>query len=248
MWYNIHMQFSDTSTNQGLIQDCEFWVFGGDYGRITGNTELLEKFTRLVNLGLDMTSLKIMNADWRWQWDDSNHTDFPIATTALNSGQQDYELEFSTDSHLKIERVEVKDETGQWRRLKPLDLADTDYAQAELYDTNGDPVFYDKFGNSIFLYPAPDYTQAASLKIFYQREPSYFTTSDTTKKPGIPSPFHRLISLYACKDYTLANSMFDKAQFIEREVVKMENELQKFFQRRDKEDVIKLTGKVYSSR
>lgn len=231
------MQFSDTSTNQGLIQDCEFLVFGGDYGIISGNTEYLQEFTRLLNKGLDKATVKIMTSDNRWQYDDPNHTDYPIAQTSLVSGQQDYQLEFSaTDSHLKIDRVEVKTTGGLWKKLIPIDLADTDEAQAELEKTNGEPKYYDKVANSVFLYPAPNYSQNNSLKIFYQRQPSYFATSDTTKRPGIPGMFHQLVSMYAAEEFALAKNMSEKANMLAGRRQELESELENFYNRRDKED------------
>lgn len=235
------MQFSDTTNNSGLVQDCEFLVFGGDYGRISGDTELLQQFTHLLNEGLNKATIKIMESDTRWQWDDPNHADYPIAQSNLVNGQQDYTLEFSaTDSHMKIDRVEIKTPAGKWERLKPIDLADTDQAQAQLFDTNNTPKYYDKLANSVFLYPAPNYDSTNGIKIFYQRQPSYFETSDTTKRAGIPTPFHRLVSLYACEDFTVAKTMLEKRTMIKEARMEKESDLQAFFGKRDKEDRPKL--------
>ena len=43
------MQFSDTTTKSGLIQECEFWTKLGD-GTISGTDLLLKQFTRLMNV------------------------------------------------------------------------------------------------------------------------------------------------------------------------------------------------------
>lgn len=236
------MQFSDTSTNQGLIQDCEFLVFGGDYGIISGNTEYLQEFTRLLNEGLNKATTKIMVSDNRWQYDDPNHSDYPIGLTTLTSGQQDYQLEFSADdSHLKIDRVEIKTSAGLWKKLKPIDLADTNEAQTELYKTDGEPMYYDKTANSIFLYPAPNYTQVNSLKVHYQRQPSYFATTDTTKRPGVPAMFHRLVSLYACEDFCLSKNMTEKLNQIAARRQEIEGDMQDYYNRRDKDDKPRMT-------
>ena len=46
-----------------------------------------------------------MGADDRWQFDDTNHTDYPIATTNLVANQRTHVLSVS---HLRITRVEIK--------------------------------------------------------------------------------------------------------------------------------------------
>lgn len=143
--------------------------------------------------------------DARWQFDDPNYTDLPIATTALVTDQQDYSL---TTSHLSITRVELKDAQGNWNLLQPFDQADlyseslTDYLKA-----SGKPIYYDKLGNSIFLYPKPNYSQAASLKIYFKRGPSFFATSDTTKTPGFNSLYHDLIPLWISYNYAISNGL-----------------------------------------
>ncbi len=210
----MSLQFSDTaSTKNGLIQECEVLVFGDNgYGRISGDTNLLATFTRLLNEGLNKVVSLILQSDNRWQWDDNNNTDFPIATTnlstTLGSEQQDYSFDVS---FLKITRVEILDNTGAWNLLKPIDQADLyDQSLTDFLKSAGRPTYYDKIGNSIFLYPKPlatAVTSLAGLKVWFQRPPSYFVAADTTKVPGINSLFHRLIALYASKDYALINSL-----------------------------------------
>jgi len=149
------MQFSDTSTKNGLIQECETWLFGNDYGAISGNTNLLATFTRLLNTGLDEVTASIMEVDGRWQYDDTNYTDFPIATTNLVVGQQDYQLSVS---HIKILGVEIKDNNGDWYAVAPLDQQDirrSGHALTEFLEENGRPQYYDITGGSVFLYPPP---------------------------------------------------------------------------------------------
>lgn len=243
------MVFNDTSTNQGLIQDCEFWVFGGDYGAISGNTTYLQEFTRLLNEGLNKATSKIMMSDANWQYDDPNHSDYPIGLTALVSGQQDYTLQFSaTESHMKIDRVEVLTSDGRWKKLLPFDLVETDQAQIEYLKSDAEPIYYDKLANSVFLYPAPNYSQANGLKVFYQREPSYFATDDTTKVPGIPAVYHRLISLYACEDFAISKNQPEKKKQIEEQRVAMETDMQQLFNSRDKEDIPRLVPSKENNR
>lgn len=207
------LQFSDTANKQGLIQDCEYQLFGDSgYGRISGNTSLLATFTRLLNEALNQVATLVMQSDNRWQWDDINNTDLSIATTSLvttlGSEQQDYTFDVS---FLKINRVEVLDSTGAWTLLRPIDQADVyDQSLTDFLKEPGMPQYYDKIGNSVFLYPKPLDTAVTAqngLKVWFQRPPSYFTASDTTKEPGINSLFHRLVSTIASLDYATTNSM-----------------------------------------
>lgn len=221
----MSLQFSDTTTKNGLIQTCEITLFD-NYGDISSNSDRLYTFTRLLNEALNRVTSLILRYDGRWQFDDTNNTDLPIGTTNLvttvGSEQQDYAISVS---HLKILSVEIKDASGGWHTLQPID-------QTDLYNTNitdflsspGLPQYYDKIGNSIFLYPKPlgtAVTSTAGLKVRYQRPPSYFTYTDTTKTPGFNSLYHVLVAMIACRDYALdkslasANSLTERVKLLE---------------------------------
>jgi len=232
------MEFSDTTTKDGIIQDCEFWLFAGNYGQITGNANLLNTFTALSNRALDSVTTAVLEADDRWEFDDSTYTDYPIATTDLVSGQRDYVLSVS---HLKVLRVEWKDSTGNWILGKPIDLEDISVARDEFMFTSAVPVYYDKLANSVFLYPSPNYNSTGGLRVYYQREPNYFASTDTTKKPGFASICHRLVPLKACYDYAVANNLTDKITVLRDEIAKRDLELRKFYGRRNKDEILILS-------
>ena len=174
-----------------------------------------------------------MQSDARWQWDDSNTLDLPIATTGLVASQQDYTLSIA---HLDILRVEVMDSNGGWSKLQPIDQADL-YGQSlnSFFGTPGGPRYYDKYGQSLFLYPAPDYTQAASLKVYFQRGPEYFTTSDTTKAPGFNTLYHDLIPYWIAYNYAIANGK-GNASALMAEIQRKEDALQEDYALRSKDD------------
>ena len=195
-----------------------------------------------ANSALDRVASLIMASDGRWQWDDENNTDLPIATTALVANQQDYTLSVT---HLQITRVEVKDNntTPSWHTLQPIDQADV-YSQSltDYLNSPGLPVYYDKIGSSFFLYPAPDYSQAASLKIYYKRPPSYFTTADTTKTPGFNSIYHELIPLWIAYNYALANGKANGDKIMQQIQIK-EDALREDYALRSKDDPIRLKAR-----
>lgn len=238
------MTFSNTTKNDGIIQDCEFWLFGGNYGQISNDTNLLKTFTALSNRALDSVVTTILEADDRWQYDDTNNTDYPIATTNLVLGQRDYVLSVS---HLKILRVEMKDTNGDWKVLSPFDLRDVGIARDEFMEQDATPMYYDKLGNSLFLYPAPDYNSTGGLRVYFQREPNYFVSTDTTKAPGFVTTLHRLVPMKACYDYAIANNLTDKITVLSAEILKKESEIKTFYGRRNKDEKLIITTRSTAS-
>lgn len=232
------MQFSDTSNKQGIVEDIDFFC---DTDSTTYPTA---QKTRNVNRAYDRVVSLILGSDGRWQWDDTNATDLPIATTTITANQQDYGID---TTHLKITRVEIKDSAGNWILLNPIDAAEvTDQSISDFYKTAGLPIYYDKIANSIFLYPKPNYTQAASLKVYFQRNVSYFTASDTTKQPGFASPFHRLLSLGASFDFALKKGL-PQLNSLREQIAVMEQALMDFYAQRPKDERIGLTARGRTS-
>jgi hypothetical protein len=151
------------------------------------------------NIAMDRVASLIMKADARWQFDDTNETDLPIATTDIVEGQEDYSLE---TAHLDVTMVRVKYPDGTWHTLKPIDQGDI--CDDEIGQT-GLPTKYDKLGTSIFPLPIPNYSLAGAIELRFKRGPSYFLTSDTTKSPGFNSLYHNLIALWPAYDFALIN-------------------------------------------
>lgn len=225
------MQFSDTTTNAGMLQDCEFWLFGNEYGSITDNTEMLQTFTNLINRGLDKVTAKLLQLDNRWQFDDTNHTDLPEYTQNLVADQVAYSI---PSDHLILKGVYVRDNNGDYyplRNITERQVNESGLDLTEFYDQSGYPEYYELIGDTMRLYPAPDasdVTLTDGLKSTYKRNSEYFVTTDTTKKSGLPENFQRLPVLYACYDYAIAHTL-PKSQSIALEIAKMERDLENQF-------------------
>lgn len=233
------MKFSDTSAQKdGLLQACEFKLFGNNsYGTITGSPDKLATFTRLLNRALDRVTVILMNSDGRWKNDDTTYTDYSIATADLVSGQQDYPLAVE---HIKILRVECKDNNGDWVKLTPIDEKDVQTALPEFLDDNAIPMYYDKVANSVFLYPATNYASSLGLRVYYQRPPNYFVTTDTTKVPGFASTFHDILVSIACFEYAKDQTLANRNDFA-LEVKEKEQSIKMFYLQRDQDDTPALT-------
>lgn len=190
----------------------------------------------------DRVNQLLLRADQRWSFDDSNYSDLPIATTGLVSGQQDYSL---ATTHFTIDRVEVQDTAGNWTVLRPISNQEIQFESLESHlKTNGLPIEYRKVGNSIFLYPIPNYTQAASLKVYFTRGVLKFDyslgtftdgTGSTASSPGFNAMFHDLIALWASYDFAVANAL-GNAQGVMAAIQQKEQELNDFYGLRRKDE------------
>lgn len=232
-------QFSDTTNYKGLVQIYEKEI-NAQRGFVSGNSDRLKEFTADVNLALDDFTALAIRSSGKWQYDDSNHTDFPIITTNLVSGQRDYT--FTTDEGgniiLEIYRVFIKTPGGTFIEIDSVDQQ-SESDTSGFWDglsAGGTPIKYDKTANGIFLDPVPNYNSTNGLKVYINREASYFTSSDTTKKAGIPGIFHKYLAIRPAEDYARRNSL-DNYQAIRAERVLMEQEIQEYFALRNRDDV-----------
>lgn len=233
----MSIPYSDTTTKNGLIQNCEILLFGDSgYTQISSNPNRLLTFTNLINRALDEVSGLIMQSDGRWQYDDTNFSDLPIGKTLLVNGQQQYQL---STSHLKIIRIEILGKDGKYYRIDPLDQADIkNMALSEYMNLAGKPLHYDLMGDSIYLYPVPQtnyVTMIDGMKIYYQREPSYFVSTDTTKKPGIASIYHELVTKIACLNYSIARQLPQKKD-LQEQVQMLKAGMTDFYTRRQPDE------------
>lgn len=216
------MVFSDTTNDDGIVQEAR-WLVNANATSYT-----LKDITRNANRWLDKAVSVILEADGRWQFDDTNQSGEAVYSQNLVSGTQSYDI---LATHLRITRVEIKNSDGNYVRLQPIDQNEVDGTLTDFQSTDGTPMFYDLIGNDIVLYPAPNYASTNGLKYWFQRAGSYFATTDTTKTPGFASIFHRYITLGCALDYALKNNLETRVRFKE-EVLEMEQSIQHFYNRR----------------
>ncbi len=191
------------------------------------------------NLALDKAISIIFKAGGKWQFDDSNHGDYPIITTSIVSGQRDYS--FVTDEQgnliLDIYKVMRKNASGVFEEIFPKDVQ-SDSDTEEFYDgqnIQGVPQYYDKTANGIFFNVVPSYNSTNGLKIYINREASYFTIADTTKKPGFSGLFHEYLALRPSYQYALRNGQKTVNAF-KNEMLEMEADIKKHYRDRSKDE------------
>lgn len=246
----MSLQFNDTTTFKGLVQQYEKEI-GANQGDVSGNSTKLAYFTADCNLSLDRFTELALKSSGTWQYDDSNQTDYPEISTNLISGQRSYT--FTTDEQgnliLEIYGVWLADSSGVFHKLSAVD-SETEPNMEDFndgQDKTGTPLRYNKTANGIFFDLIPDYSYSLGVKVQINREASYFTVSDATKKPGVPGIFHEYFALRPAYDYARRNNLAVLPR-LEKEIIKMEGDellnvvgtIQKYFSSRTKDERPKL--------
>lgn len=229
------MVFNDSTNNLGLVQDTLFRT------NTNVNEFPLKDITRYINEGYNRVAFTILQADGRMQWDDTNHSDQPISVTDLVANQATYEIFVAAPTALQdwlmIDRVEIKDESGQWTLLNPIDRHDIPVAIDEFMDVAQTPEYFDFNGSELKLYPAPSYNSTGGMKIYFNRAPSYFASTDTTKRPGFATIFHSYLPIYAANQW----NVIKKNDFSLQPLLdKMEVEIGRFYSKRNKVETPRL--------
>lgn len=238
----MSLVFSDTTNYRGIVQEFEREI-GASLGDISGNTTQLKQLTASVNLAFDDYLTLAIQTSGKWKFDDSNHTDFPEITTDLVANQREYT--FTTDEQgnliLDIYKAYVLTD-GKYKEIKAIDPDSETVAQTN-YDglnTTGTPTEYDKKANAILLNLVPPANVTDGLKVSINREASYFTYTDTTKKPGVPGLHHKWFYLRPAMEYARRHTLTSYPR-IEAEFMKVEREIKEYFDRRAKDEPQRLT-------
>jgi hypothetical protein len=222
----VSIQFSQIdSPYRGLVQLYELEI-GANRGDVSGNPERLAQFVSDCNQALDDFLTIAIPASGTWEFDDSNQSDYPIMKTDLVSGQRDYT--FTTDGSgnlvLDIYKVAIygSPTATTYTAIYPIDELEEEYGGILTENpAGGTPYRYGKMANGIFLDPVPNYSADSGLKLYVNREASYFTVSDTTKKPGVPGNLHKYFYLKPAAEYARRNNLANQDRLM-AEVLKME--------------------------
>lgn len=239
------IQFSDVAGETGILQRT----------RATARVDSVQWPTvRVVNSCNDWLN-KIFTygkpGDKRFQLDDTNHTKLPIGTTNLVANQSDYS--FLTDEQgnriTNLTRIDILDASGLYRQLIPIDQGNLNgVALDEWNKTAGLPLYYDKIADNVIrLYPKPVASVTAGIKFYFQRSPSYFTASDTTKAPGVADDLHRGFVIASAYDAAFTLGL-DNLQALSVELQKEEQKLEDYFSSRETDEPQRLTMRYKNPR
>ena len=243
----MSIQFSDTSGNTGILQQVRKMM------RVDANQWPTVNVVNSCNNWLDTVAGYVIGTDNRFQWDDTNHSKLPIGTTNLVANQSDYS--FLTDeqgnSIVTLTRIDLLTATGgsTYVQLQEVDQKDYEgYGLDSLQTTTGTPQYYDKIADNIIrLYPKPKTSVTAGLKFYFQRTPSYFVVTDTTKAPGVSPLLHRGFVIAAAYDGALTLGL-NNLQPLSVELQKEEKKMIQYFSDRNQDSDQQLTMESISFR
>lgn len=193
----MSIAFSESTNNSGIVEQAR------SFCGVSSTQWPVSKIVNSANNWLDFVAGYAIGADKTFQWDDTNHTKLPEGTTSLVINQSDYS--FLTDeqgnSIVTLTGISILI-NGKYFPLKLVDRNDDTYDPYSFGVFTGVPTSYDKISDNIVrLDFLPTATTAAGLKFFFQRTPSYFAVTDTTKSPGFSPLLHRgfvIASAYDC--------------------------------------------------
>lgn len=228
------MKFSDTSLKSGICQDSRFLLgFGVNDTSTYSNADIARNSNNWYRRGVNL----IWETVGDWEYDDTNYSTLPTATTDLVDEQADYELPSSAQ---KVDKVEVMDSEGDYILMKSITKEQVkSEAMTERFGESGMPEYYDMVGRSVVLYPSPNtgnVTLSAGLKIYVSRDIDEFNATTTTREPGFANNFHRFISVGNALDYANARGMTDKTALFREQLERIKEEMQQFYARRHEKD------------
>ena len=157
---------------------------------------------------------------------------FDLGVSSMQLDQADRGFAYSQDAPLDMR---MDQSTGP----SALDILNT-YSYGELVRVirnYGEEKFATKIADNIIrLYPTPAVSVTAGLKFYFQRTPSYFTASDTTKVPGVPALLHRGFIIASVYDALLSGIGAADVGAVSVEMQKEEKKMREFFQSRNTEE------------
>lgn len=202
------MQYSNTTTKDGLLQDCEFWTGLGD-GTITGSATLKALFTNRLNREYDSVNAFLKRKSKLSSHDDYNYLSQDFSTFQFSSAGNSFQFLTTEDGETitDIVGISIQESSGAVKYV-PLQKLTVDNAKALQImspdtDNTGVPTGYIERNNTVFFDVIPSFSGTA--KLFFKRAPSYFVSTDTTKTPGFDADYHPVLSKRASLAWLLVN-------------------------------------------
>lgn len=235
--------FSDTTNNLGILQRAR------KMARVDSTQWETFNVVNSCNDWLNKIFTYGKGADHRFELDDTNHTKLPIGTATLVAGQADYSFLIDEQGNRITNLTSVS--LLEIANNKEILLAPVDRKQYTKYRfgasdfgvASGTPTAYDKIADNIIkLDYAPTSADASKykLKYYFQRSPSYFEVTDTTKAPGVADDLHRGFVIASAYDAALTLGL-NNLQALSVELQKEEQKLEDYFASRETDEVQRLT-------
>ena len=143
-----------------------------------------------------------------FDYDSFSNTTIPLYKTTTKANQQDYEL---PSNLIEIKRVEVSYDGSSVYRVEPFDINQRSRSvdASNISDFLESEPFYDKFGNSIMLYPIPKQDVDKGLRIWISRTPVTPDSMSDATPPGFNPLYHEILVQRAVMDWSRTYSKED---------------------------------------
>ena len=187
---------------------------------------------RNCNIAYHDVARIIWESDGTWNYDDANNNDLPLASRTVSNASATYTIPTSA---IRVEQVEIKDNNGDWNKLKPINYHDMSISPDEFLNGSGLPLYYMLEGTQITLYPAPGtgyVTMSSGMQVRLSRAVTEMAVTATTTTPGFAVPFHRILSYAAAIDHEQNPT---KRQYIALQKQRLEEGLKTFYSKRGAE-------------
>lgn len=229
--------FSNLTDLNGILQQSR------DMMRVDSTQWATQKVVNSCNNWFDKIVGFALSIDKNFQWDDTNHTKLPIGTTNLVSAQSDYSFLVDEQGNkiITLTRIDIKDASGNWTQLKKIDQSEVSQALDTYQSTDGQSLQYDLIADNVVrLYPTPATSVTAGLKFYFQRTPSYFVATDTTKEPGCSPLLHRGFIIASAYDGALTLGLAN-LQALGIELQREEQKMITYFSDRNNDSVSRMS-------
>lgn len=187
---------------------------------------------RNINIAYNDVARLIWESDGTWAYDDANNTDTPIAYRTVANASASYQIPTSV---VRVKQFEIKDNDGNWFKLKPITYDDLSISPEEYMTSAGLPLYYLLDGTQVRLFPAPGtgyVTMTSGLAVRLDRNVTEFATTASTETPGFPTSFHRILSYAAAVDFIQDDQ---QKKFLLQQKARLENGLVRFYGQRSNE-------------
>lgn len=239
----MSIAFSESSNNTGIVQQTRKLM------RVDSTQWPTANIVNSCNNWLDFLAGYQIGADKRFQWDDTNHTALPEGTITLTIAVSDYSFLTDQQGNSIVSLIGVSLlQNGYYVPLIEIDRNDPDVDISTFGMTTGTPTSYDKIADNIIrLDFKPAATVSAGLKFYFQRTPSYFAATDTTKAPGVSPLLHRGFVIASAYDGALTMGLSNLSA-LSAERAKEEEKVVQYFEARNQDSLKRVVPRVENTK
>lgn len=166
---------------------------------------------RNINIHYHDVARTIWEADGTWSYGEGENNTY---YRSLGNASASYTIPTAA---LRIKQVEVKDGSGNWQKLIPIDYDELSISPEQYLTGTGTPLRYHLEGNQVRLFPAPGtgyVTMSSGMAVRLDPDVTDLAVTATTTEPAFPAAFHRILSYGAALD--LVENPDDRRMYLEQ--------------------------------